>query len=96
MDFKEKIATLKSLQDFAVEIRLNSWDSIVIENIEWKKASLQLLQNHLAWKREIKEKFNLKNFCEYYDEWKQNPEGHHTTINFLDKYNKEGGIIRKV
>jgi phage terminase small subunit len=96
MNFKEKIASLNPLQDFSVEIKLNSWESLVIENIEWKKASLQLLQNHLKWKDSTNDKFNLESFCEYYEEYKQNPEGHHTTIAFLDRYNLESGeILRK-
>jgi len=93
MNFKEKIESLNSLQDFSVEIKLKSWESLVIENIEWKKASLQLLQNHLNWKNETSQKFDLDNFCEYYEEWKKDPEGHHKTIAFLDRYNEEGGNI---
>ena len=95
MNFKEKIASLKPLQVFSVEIKLNPWESLIIENIEWKKASLQLLQNHLNWKTQTSEKFNLEDFCEYYEEYKQDPEGHHTTIIFLDKYNREWGVISK-
>ena len=95
MNFKEKIASLNDLQDFSVEIKLNSWESLTIENIEWKKASLQLLQNHLNWKDSTQEKFDLESFCEYYEEYKQNPEWYHTTIAFLDRYNKEWWIISK-
>lgn len=95
MKFKELLNTLKPLQDFVVEILLNSWESLVVENIEWKKASLQLLQNHLNWKNSTKEKFPLENFCEYYEEYRQDPTGHHTTIAFLDRYNKEGWKILK-
>ncbi len=95
MTFKEKIASLNPLQNFAVEIKLNSWENLIIENIEWKKASLQLLQNHLNWKRSTQENFDLESFCEYYEEYKQNPEWHHTTIAFLDRFNREGGEIFK-
>ena len=93
MKFTEVIEKLKPLQDYSIEIKLNSWESLVIENIDWKKASLQLLQNHLNWKDSTQEKFDLESFCEYYEEYKQNPEGHHTTIAFLDRYNKEGWEI---
>jgi len=95
MNFKEKISVLNPLQDFSVEIKLKSWENLIIENIEWKKASLQLLQNHLDWNDSTTEKFELESFCEYYEEYKQNPEGHHTTIAFLNKYNREGGEILK-
>jgi hypothetical protein len=95
MNFKEKIASLNPLQDFPVEIKLNSWESLIIENIDWKKASLQLLQNHLNWKDSTQEKFNLEDFCEYYEEYKQNPEGHHTTIALLDRYNIEWWSLSK-
>lgn len=95
MKFKDLISTLPESQDFPVEIKLNSWESITIENIEWKQASLRLLQSHLWWKEETNEEFPLETFCEYYEEWKGNPEGHHTTIAFLDKYNKQGGKITK-
>ncbi|MDQ7009438.1 MAG: hypothetical protein Q9M94_04080 [Candidatus Gracilibacteria bacterium] len=96
MQFKEVIEKLKPLQDFSVEIKLNSGESLTIENIEGKKASLQLLQNHLNGKNSTTERFELESFCEYYEEYKQNPEGHHTTIAFLDRYNEEGGEIFKI
>jgi hypothetical protein len=34
MKFKEILETLKPLQDFSVEIKLNSGENIVVENIE--------------------------------------------------------------
>jgi len=95
MNFKELISTLKPLEDFSVGIRLNSWEELIIENIDWKKASLQLLQNHLDWKESTNEQFDLEKFCEFYEEYKQNPQGHHTTIAFLDEYNKQWWIIIK-
>ncbi len=41
-----------------------------------------------------KEKIDLKIFCEYYDEWLSNNQIH-TTIGFLDKYNREWWVIRR-
>ena len=86
MKFIEKLQTLQNLQDFSVEIQLSSWESLVIENIKWKQASLQLLQNHLDWQDSTSEKFDIEDFCEYYHEWLENPDGHHSTIAFLNKY----------
>jgi hypothetical protein len=37
----------------------------------------------------------LENFCEHYEDWKQDPDWHHTTIAFLDRYNREGWKISK-
>lgn len=95
MKFAEYIKSIPDLQDFNVEIKLKSWESLLIENIEWKKSSLRLLQKHLWWKDKTTENFPLESFCEYYEEWKYNPTWHHTTINFLDKYNKQGWTISK-
>ncbi len=96
MLFKDYIKTLSKIKNYLIEIELSSWEKILIENIPWKQASLQLLQNHLWDKKETKTKFNLKNFCEHYDEWRNNPDWHHKTINFLYKYNKEGWVIKRI
>jgi hypothetical protein len=45
-------------------------------------------------KTKTKEKIDLKIFCEYYDEWLSN-NAIHTTIWFLDKYNKVWWEIRR-
>ena len=96
MKFTDHIAGLSPVEDYEIEIVLTSGEKIRVPNIEWKQASLRLLQNHLAWKSESLEPFEIQNFCEYYDEWKQDPNGHHTTIAFLDRYNREWGIIKKI
>lgn len=93
MKFSEILETLDPLHNFAVEIILTSGESIEIQNIEWKKASLQLLQHHLAWEESTKNKFPLEYFCEYYEEYKLDPKWHHTTIAFLDRYNNGWGVI---
>lgn len=93
MKFADYIATLPEIEDYEVEITLSSGESITIPNIQWKQASLRLLQAHLMGEDDY---FDLENFCEYYQEWKQDPNGHHTTITFLDRYNKEGWTIKKI
>ncbi len=96
MKFTDHISGLPEVEDYEIEITLSSGEQILVPNIEWKRASLRLLQNHLAWAAENSKPFDLKNFCEYYDEWIEDPDGHHTTIAFLNRYNKEGGLIKRV
>jgi hypothetical protein len=95
MNFREFLATQKPIKDFSVEIELNSWDKMLIENKEGKKWSLQILQNFLGCRKEKSSPFPLKNFCEHYEEWKKDKIWHET-IAFLERYNKEGGVIRKI
>ena len=96
MKFTDYLNTLPELEDYAVEIVLDSGESMTIENIEGKKGSLRLLQWFLNGASQKVDPFPLENFCEFYDEWKSDPEWHHTTINMLNKYNEEGGVIRKI
>ena len=93
MKFNEFLNTLPELKDIAVKISINSGETMVIKNIEWKTWSLRLLQWFLWDEQESSEKSPLENFCEFYNEWKQNPLWYHTTINFLNKYNLEWGKI---
>ncbi len=96
MKFSDALQKLSPLEDYSVKIRLQSGEELTIENIDWKKASLQLLQNHLWEDEETSRAFDLTQFCEFYDEWKNDPEWHHTSIAFLDRYNKQGWkMIRK-
>lgn len=44
MKFTDYLNTLPELEDYAVEIVLDSGESMTIENIEGKKGSLRLLQ----------------------------------------------------
>lgn len=96
MLFKDYIKTLNPIEDYSIEIKLDSWEKMIVENIEWKQWSLMLIQNHLWNKEETKTKFNLKKFCEYYEEWRNNPNWHHITINFLYRYNNNWWVIRRV
>jgi len=96
MKFTEFLNTLPELIDKSVKITINWWESVQIDNIEWKTGSLRLLQWFLWDKKTTSDKFPLQNFCEFYQEWQSNPEGHHTTINFLDKYNKNWGSIEYI
>jgi len=95
MNFKDFLATQKPLKDFSVEIILNSWEKMLVENKEGKKWSLQILQNFLGCRKEKNSPFPLENFCEHYEEWEKNKETH-STISFLERYNKEGGKVRKI
>lgn len=96
MQFKEYLETLAPLQDFSVEIILNSWEKYIIENKPWKQWSLRVLQNHLWLNSKTSEKIDLeKNFLEFYIEW-QSDKTTHQTIWFLDRYNNEWWIIMKV
>lgn len=95
MKFNEFLATQKPLKDFSVEIELNSWEKMLVENKEWKRGSLQLLQNFLGCRKEKSSPFSLKNFCEHYEEWEKNKIWHET-IAFLEKYNKKGWKVRKI
>ncbi len=94
MQFKELLETLDPIKNYSVEIVLNSWEIYIVENKPWKQWSLRILQNHLWDNIKSKEKIDLKIFCEYYDEWLSN-KSIHTTIWFLDKYNREWWIIRR-
>lgn len=96
MKFLEFLDTIPELQDFSVEIDLDSGEKMLVENIEWKKWSLRLLQWFLNWKSVSTNKFPLEKFFENYEEWKQDAFWKHKTINMLYKYNEEGGIIRKI
>lgn len=96
MKFIEFLDTLPELKDFSVEIDLDSGEKMLVENIEWKKWSLRLLQRFLDWKSVSTSKFPLEKFYEYYEEWKEDTLWKHKTINMLYKYNEEWGIIRKV
>ncbi len=96
MKFVEYLETLPKLQEYKVEIILSTWETMHIQNRDWKRWSLQLLQNHLAGQIESTQKFPLEQFCENYEAWKQEPQGHHTTIAFLDRYNREWGRIKKI
>ncbi|MFA5916719.1 MAG: hypothetical protein WC850_00610 [Candidatus Gracilibacteria bacterium] len=94
MQFKELLDTLDPIKNYSVEIVLKSGEIYIVENKPGKLGSLRILQNHLGDNIKSKEKIDLKLFCEYYDEWLSNNEIH-TTIGFLDKYNRKGGIIRR-
>lgn len=96
MKFTDFLNTLPELEDYAVEIVLDSGNNMIIENIEGKKGSLRLLQWFLGDESQKVESFPLENFCEFYDEWKSDPEWHHTTINMLDRYNKEWWVIQRI
>lgn len=95
MLFKEYLDTLNELKDFEIEIVLNSWELYLIENKIWKQWSLRVVQNHLWLNSETNEKIDLTNFCEFYEEWKQD-KNTHQTIGFLDKFNRVWGVLRKV
>lgn len=101
-NFKEYLYTLKPLMNYSVKITLNgNWGELILNPWEWKDWSLQLLQNHLAnfKKHQNSLQFDaqilLTEFYEYYEEWKTDPEKH-STISFLDRYNKEWWEIRKI
>ena len=94
MNFNELLDTLDPIKNYSVEIKLKSWEIYIIENKPWKLWSLRILQNHLWENLKSKEKIDLKVFCEYYDEWLSN-NAIHTTIWFLDKYNKVWWEIRR-
>lgn len=94
MQFKELLDTLDPIKNYSVEIVLKSGEIYIVENKPWKLGSLRILQNHLWDNIKSKEKIDLKLFCEYYDEWLSNNEIH-TTIWFLDKYNRKWWIIRR-
>lgn len=96
MLFKDYIQKFQPIKKYSVEILLDTGEKMIVENIKWKEWSLRLLQTHLWNKTETKTKFNLKRFCEYYDEWRNNPNGHHITINFLYRYNTKWWIIKKI
>jgi hypothetical protein len=85
------------LENYEIEVILNSGKKYLIENKPWKQGSLRVVQNHLHWKNETKEKIDLAtNFYEFYLEWLTNKETSHPTIWFLDEYNKKWGIIKRV
>lgn len=95
MNFKELLDTLEPVKDYEIEILLNSGESYIIENKPWKQWSLRILQNHLGDNIESKDKIDLKVFCEYYNEWLTD-KSTHLTIWFLDRYNSEWWIIKKM
>ncbi|MDD3793733.1 MAG: diaminopimelate epimerase [Candidatus Gracilibacteria bacterium] len=95
MNFKEKLETLNQLQGYEVEIELISGEKYLLENKPGKQGSLRVVQNHLGFNNETTEKIDIKQFCEFYDEWEKDKETH-PTIGFLDRFNREGGIIKKV
>ena len=95
MKFKEIIDTIDELEDYPVEIKLSSWEVKVVSYVDWEKGSLQLLQHHLWERDEVTALFPLEYFCEFYEEWKNEPDGHHTTIAFLDRYNREWWVISR-
>lgn len=95
MEFNELLDTLDPVKDYSIEIVLNSWEKYNVENKPWKQGSLRILQNHLWDDIESSEKIDLKVYCEYYDEW-LNDNKTHPTIWFLDKYNREGWVIKRV
>ncbi len=94
MLFKELLDTLEPIKNYSVEIVLKTGEIYIVENKPWKLWSLRILQNHLWDNLKSKEKIDLKIFCEYYDEWLSNNQIH-TTIGFLDKYNREWWVIRR-
>ncbi|NDK07790.1 DUF2322 family protein [Candidatus Gracilibacteria bacterium] len=94
MNFNELLDTLDPIKNYSVEIKLKTGEIYIIENKPGKLGSLRILQNHLGENLKSKEKIDLKVFCEYYEEWLSN-NAIHTTIGFLDKYNKVGGEIRR-
>ena len=96
MKFADHISTLSELEDYEVEITLSSGESMVIPNISGKQASLRLLQNHLWSEEQTSEPFDITSFCEYHQEWLEEPDGHHTTIAFLDRYNTDWGTIKRI
>ncbi|MDD5770110.1 MAG: diaminopimelate epimerase [Candidatus Gracilibacteria bacterium] len=96
MQFKDYLETLTPLQDYEVEIILNNGEKYLIENKPGKQGSLRIIQNHLGVNSKTSEKIDLeKNFLEYFQEWKSDNITH-PTIGFLDRFNNEGGEIRKV
>ena len=95
MKFKELIDTFNEIEDYSVEVKLNNWEVMLVNYDDWDKWTLQLLQHHLWEKDEVKALFPLEYFCEFYEEWKNEPDGVHVTIAFLDKYNREWWIIKR-
>lgn len=95
MQFKEHIETLKPLENYNIEIILNSWESYIIENKPWKQWSIRIIQNHLWIDNETTKKIDLTQFCEFYEEWNKNKDTH-PTIWILSKYNNEWWKIRKI
>ena len=93
MKFKELVDTLNEIEDFSVEIKLNSWTSMVVNYEDWDKGSLLLLQHHLWEKDETTALFPLEYFCEFFEEWEKEPDGDHLTISFLNRYNREWWVI---
>lgn len=96
MLFADHLSTLPEIQDFAVSITLSDGASMTIENIEGKRWSLRLLQAFLGEDDERTDRFPIEDFCEHYDAWRSNPDGHHTTIAILSRYNTVGWNIRKI
>ncbi len=96
MLFSDHLSTLPEIQDIPVMITLSSGESMTIENVDGKRWSLRLLQAFLGEKSERTDHFPLEDFCEHYDAWQRDPDGHHTTINFVHQYNTIGWNIRKI
>lgn len=96
MLFNEVLRTLPELEDYSVEIILDSWERTLVENVEWRQWSLRLLQAFLNWKNATTQLFPIEDFCEYYKEWLLDKDTTHNTINALNKYNEEWGIIKKI
>lgn len=88
MKFNDFLDTLKPIEWYSVVITLENGEEMKVEHIEGKLWSLKVVQNFLDDNNQTSEKFDLTQFCEYYEEWKNDPDWHHTTINFLNRYNE--------